>query len=139
MSVYSTNSPLSQYAINQQFAMDSRAKVKLGLLGYDQTGRQNAWGKISSWVPGHNLLLNKLAENVAENSGATDTFGNVKKDFDNRLNKNAIVGGAALAVGGVVTGNPTLAMKGLEMSSQFGGALAFDQNDLVTEGQYIYR
>ena len=139
MSVYGTNSPLSQYAIDPQFATDSKTKAKLGLLGYDQTGQQNAWGKISSWIPGLNLGLNKIAENVAENNGATDTMGNVGEDFDNRLNKNAIVGGAAMAVGGAVTGNPALAMKGLGMATQFGGALAFDQNNLVTEGQYIYR
>ncbi len=139
MSVFGSNSPLSQYAIDPQFATDPKTKAKLALAGYKYNGVQNSFGKFTSWIPGLNLGLNKIAENVAENNGATDTMGNVGEDFDNRLNKNAIVGGAAMGVAGAVTGNPALAMKGLGMATQFGGALAFDQNNLVTEGQYIYR
>ncbi len=139
MSVYGTSSPLSQYAIDPQFATDKKVKTGLGFAGYKPNGEQNLWGKITSWIPGVNLLMNKAAENIAEKNGATDTFENVKEDFDNRLDKTAVIGGAALGAAGLATGNMGLAKTGLGLSTQFGGALAFDQNNLVTEGQYIYR
>jgi len=136
--IFSNSSPLSQYADSPEFA-DKATQRKLALRGYDQTGQQNTWGKISSWIPGWGVALNKGAENVAERAGATDTMNNIQQDFDNRLNKLGIYAGVAMGAAGAATGNPQLAMQGLNMTTQFGGALAFDQNDLVTEGQYIYR
>ncbi len=136
--IFGTNTPLSQYADSPEFA-DKQTQRKLALAGYNATGQQNTWGKISSWIPGLGLGLNKRAENIAEKAGATDTMGNIQQDFDNRLDKLGIYGGVAMGALGVATGNPQLAVQGLNMTTQFGGALAFDQNDLVTEGQYIYR
>lgn len=136
--IYSTETPLSQYADSPEFA-DRATQRKLALAGYDQTGQQNTWGKISSWIPGLGLALNKKAERIAEKGGATDTMANVQQDFDNRVDKMGVYAGVVTGAAGIATGNPQLAMQGLNMTTQFGGALAFDQNDLVTEGQYIYR
>lgn len=138
--IYSTETPLSQYADSPEFA-DRATQRKLALAGYDQTGQQNTWGKISSAMFGgfSSLAANKLASSIAEKAGATDTMANIQQDFDNRLNKMGLVLGVAQGVGGAVTGNPQMAIQGLNTATQFGGALAFDQNDLVTEGQYIYR
>lgn len=134
--IYSTETPLSQYADSPDFA-DKATQRKLALLGYKQDGTQNLWGKITSW--GGSLGYNKLASSIAEKAGATDTMANIQQDFDNRLNKMGLVLGVAQGVGGAITGNPQMVIQGLNTTTQFGGALAFDQNDLVTEGQYIYR
>lgn len=134
--IYSTETPLSQYADSPDFA-DKATQKKLALLGYKQDGTQNLWGKITSW--GGSLGYNKLASSIAEKAGATDTMANIQQDFDNRLNKMGLVLGVAQGVGGAITGNPQMVIQGLNTTTQFGGALAFDQNDLVTEGQYIYR
>lgn len=134
--IYSTETPLSQYADSPDFA-DNATQRKLALLGYKQDGTQNLWGKITSW--GGSLGYNKLASSIAEKAGATDTMANIQQDFDNRLNKMGLVLGVAEGVGGAITGNPLMVTQGLNTAIQFGGALAFDQNDLVTEGQYIYR
>ena len=158
MSVYGTSSPLSQYAIDPQFATDSKTKAKLKLLGYDQTGQQTGFGKATSLIPGVGVGMNLAARGVAEKSGATDAWGNIKEDTDNRIMKTAIgvaagtaaVGGAAAlgAIGGAGSGalgtaiaanSGALISGGLGAGAKFGGALAFDQNNLVTEGQYIYR
>lgn len=136
--IYSTETPLSQYADSPDFA-DKATRRKLALLGYDQTGQQNLWGKMTSFAGLSSLGANKLASSIAEKAGATDTMANIQQDFDNRLNKMGLVQGVVQGVGGAISGNPQMAIQGLNTTTQFGGALAFDQNDLVTEGQYIYR
>lgn len=136
--IYSTETPLSQYADSPDFA-DNATQRKLALLGYKQDGTQNLWGKMTSFGSFNSLATNKLASSIAEKAGATDTMANIQQDFDNRLNKMGLVLGVAEGVGGAITGNPLMVTQGLNTAIQFGGALAFDQNDLVTEGQYIYR
>lgn len=136
--IYSTETPLSQYADSPDFA-DNATQRNLALLGYKQDGTQNLWGKMTSFGSLNSLGTNKLASSIAEKAGATDTMANIQQDFDNRLNKMGLVLGVAQGVGGAITGNPQMVIQGLNTTTQFGGALAFDQNDLVTEGQYIYR
>lgn len=136
--IYSTETPLSQYADSPDFA-DKATRRKLALLGYDQTGQQNTWGKLTSWAGFASLGANKVAARIAENNGATDAMANINQDFDNRVNKMGVVQGAVQAIGGAAMGNPQMAMQGLNTATQFGGSLAFDQNELITEGQYIYR
>ena len=136
--IFSQDSPLSQYYKPPEFA-DDKTQAKLALLGYNKQGQQNLFGKISSWIPGNNLVMNKLAENTARKSGAKDTMTNIQEDFDNRVNKLGIEAGVVMGAAGAVTGNPQLIGQGLSMTTKFGGALAFDQNDLTTEGGYIYR
>ena len=60
--IYSTETPLSQYADSPDFA-DKATQKKLALLGYKQDGTQNLWGKITSW--GGSLGYNKLASSIA--------------------------------------------------------------------------
>jgi len=136
--IYSTETPLSQYADSPDFA-DNATQRNLALLGYKQDGTQNLWGKMTSFGSFNSLATNKLASSIAEKAGATDTMANIQQDFDNRLNKMGLVLGVLQGAGGATTGNPQMVIQGLNTTTQFGGALAFDQNDLVTEGQYIYR
>ena len=152
--IFDTSTPLTQYYDAPDFATGI-TRTKLGLLGYDQTGQQNTWGKISSWIPGVNLLQNQIAKKVAGKGGAGDTALNIKQDFDNRLMKTGLVAGAAAgglgiagaagltgtgALGTFAAKNASQLMKsGLDLTTKSGGALAFDQNQLITEGQFIYR
>lgn len=136
--IYSTDSPLSQYYKPLDFA-DDKTSRKLAILGYKNSGEMNTWGKINSWIPGANLLYNKAAEKVASKGGARDSMLNIQQDFDNRVDKIGIEAGVGLGIAGAATGDPALIGQGLNMTTQFGGSLAFDQNELTTEGGYIYR
>lgn len=135
--IFSGQTPLSQYYAAPDYADNPIEKFRLAMAGYKANGEQNTFGKVMSWVPGYNLAANKQAQNIAK--GSDDTMHNIQQDWDNRLAKTGIVAGTALGVAGGVTGNPELAMQGLNMATTFGGQLAFDQNDLITEGQAIYR
>lgn len=153
MSVFSLEKPLSQYDISSNDWMENN---RLGWLGYNAQGEQNAWGKISSWIPALGVGMNLAARGIANKNGAQDTLDNLKEDTDNRLMKTAVgvgVGTAGLGIagglgafagtgfGGFLSKNAfDLAKTGLGMSANFGGQLAFDQeyNDLG-EQDYIYR
>ena len=136
--IFTGQTPLSQYYVPPDYVDNPADRARLAMLGYKPSGEQNTWGKIQSWVnPAFALGYNKIAQNVAK--GSEDTMHNIQEDWDNRLAKAGIWTGAAMAVGGAVTGNPQLIASGLQMGTKFGGQLAFDQNDLVTEGQAIYR
>ena len=128
---------MSQYYAAPDYVDNPLDRAKLAMSGYKPNGEQNAFGKVTSWIPGINLAQNAMAQKYAR--GSEDTMHNISEDFDNRLAKTAIVGGVAMCVAGGVTGNPMLLQKGLDLTTQFAGQLAFDQNDLVTEGQAIYR
>lgn len=135
--IFTSNTPLSQYYAAPDYVDNPADKFRLAMSGYKSTGEQNAWGKITSWIPGYNMLANKQAQRLAR--GSEDAMQNIGEDWDNRVAKTGIVAGTALGIAAGVTGNPQLAMKGLDMATTFGGQLAFDQNDLITEGQAIYR
>lgn len=151
--IFSEQSPLSQYAIDSDFADDATAR-KLAWLGYKPNGEQSTLGKISSWLPAVGVGLNLAARGVANKNGAEDALANIQQDTDNRLMKTAIGAGVATgglgvlgatgAIGGTVG---TWASKnafdlikgGLGMSANFGGQLAFDQEYDLSEQDYIYR
>lgn len=180
--IFSSDSPLSQQYIKPNFASGA-TRSKLALAGYDQTGQQTGWGKISSWIPGVGVALNYAAKGIAKHGGAGDTFSNIQEDTDNRWLKLGLEGAAATAafgglgvlgagaasgiggaggaaagataagsgsagalgaggtsfLGGLFGSSKDMLSNGLQAGLKFGGGLAFDQNDLVTEGQYIYR
>ncbi len=135
--IFTSNTPDSQYYAAPDYVDNPLDRAKLAFAGYKANGEQNAWGKTTSWIPGINLAQNAMAQKYAR--GSEDTMHNIGEDWDNRLAKNAIIGGVAMGVAGGVTQNPMLLQQGLDMTTQFAGQLAFDQNDLVTEGQAIYR
>ncbi len=135
--IFTSNTPSSQYYAAPDYVDNPRDVRRLAMAGYKPTGEQNAFGKIASWIPGINLAQNAMAQKYAR--GSEDAMHNIGEDWDNRVAKTAIVGGVAMGVAGGVTGNPMLLQKGLDLTTQFAGQLAFDQNDLVTEGQAIYR
>lgn len=135
--IFTSNTPLSQHYAAPDYVDNPIEKFRLAMAGYKANGEQNAFGKVTSWIPGFNLAANKQAEKIAR--GNEDTMHNIGEDWDNRVAKTGIVAGTALGIAGGVTENPQLAMQGLNMATTFGGQLAFDQNDLITEGQAIYR
>jgi hypothetical protein len=141
------------YATDPQYATGWE-KSRLAMLGYKNTGEQNTWGKINSWLPGVGIANNLRARRYSEKIGATDTWENIKEDTDNRLMKQgALVGGGLMAAGGFIaapaiaagglsaipSAATTLASSGLGMTSNFAGMLAFDQDDTTEESNYIYR
>lgn len=151
MAVFSEQAPLSQYAIEPDYLNDN----KLAWLGYKNDGSQSTWGKISSWIPGVGVGMNLAARGIANKNGAEDTLDMLKQDTDNRIMKTAV--GAGVAMGGVgalgaagalgagsfgtfAANNALgLAKTGLGMSANFGGQLAFDQQEEADFGDYIYR
>ena len=140
MSVFTTDNPSSQYAINPQYAT-GQSKAALALTGYKANGSQNGWWQVSSWIPGIGLELNQAGKGIAKNAGATDSFENISEDTDNRIQKLGVEGGLAMSGVGAFTGNPQLIAKGLSMSANFGGQLAFDQTGmgLTDDFNYVYR
>jgi len=82
--------PTSKFYISPDYDTSLFRKIALGALGYNSNGSQNVFGKITSWLPGYNVLSNLAAQNVA--SG--DTKQNIGDDLDNRLAKNQIGLGA---------------------------------------------
>jgi len=136
--IFSNQTPLSQYYAPPDYVDNPADAARLRMLGYKPSGEQTTWGKIQSWLnPIGSLSSNKLAQKVAR--GSEDAMHNIQQDWDNRLAKMGIVAGAGMTVAGAMAGNPELAMQGVQMGVKFGGQLAFDQNDLITEGQAIYR
>jgi hypothetical protein len=136
MPIFNNSSPLVEYAINPKYATGF-AKTRLAMLGYNSNGQQNAIGKISSWVPGLNILNNIEAKHVAEKSGAKTSAMNIGEDFDNRVDKLGIEAGVVQGLVGGFTGNPEQLLSGLKTATTYTGSLAFDQND-IQEGDSIY-
>jgi hypothetical protein len=153
MATFSLSRPQSMYATDPQYATGSE-KLGLALRGYKATGEQNTFGKVMSWMPALGLAQNAMARNYAERIGATDTWENVKEDTDNRLMKQGVIAGAGLMAAGGIVAAPAiaagglaavpaaagaLASSGLDMTSNFAGMLAFDQDEDSEDSNYIYR
>lgn len=138
MATFSLSRPQSMYANEPDYLQEG--KLGLALLGYKPTGEQNTWGKINSWMGTSGITTNALARGYAEKRGATDTWENIKEDTDNRMKKLGVQAGVAMSVAGGITGNPQMVGQGLNMTSNFAGQLAFDQNTgLTDDSEYIYR
>lgn len=154
--IFTSQTPLSQYYVPPDYVDNPADRAKMAWAGYKPSGEQSTWGKISSWIPGVNLLQNKAAEKASR--GSEDAMQNVQEDFQNRITKTAVglgivgaglgglgalgvIGGAGSGAFGTFVGanSQALMQGGLNLATKFGGQLAFDQNDLVTEGQAIYR
>ena len=102
MAIFNTELPKSEFYIPPDYETSPAKKLALAFMGYNSRGEENAWGKISSWIPGASLLDNWKATQIA--SG--DTKKNIKANFDERLSKTqvglgvakaALSGGASLA------------------------------------------
>lgn len=138
MATFDLSRPQSMYASEPDYLKEGQ--LGLSLLGYKPTGEQNTWGKISSWMGLAGVGANAAARHYTEKRGATDTWENIKEDTDNRLMKFGTQAGVGVAAAGAVTGNPQLIGTGLNMTSNFAGQLAFDQDTgMLDDAEYIYR
>lgn len=93
MAIFNTELPKSEFYIPPDYETSPAKKLALAFMGYNSRGEENAWGKVSSWIPGASLLDNWKATQIA--SG--DTKKNIKANFDERLSKTQVGLGVAKA------------------------------------------
>ena len=109
MAIFNTELPKSEFYIPPDYETSPAKKLALAFMGYNSRGEENAWGKVSSWIPGASLLDNWKATQIA--SG--DTKKNIKANFDERLSKTQVglgVAKAALTSGASLASTDTSAL-----------------------------
>lgn len=141
MATFTETLPSSQFFGAPDYVTDRRHKIALSLLGYNATGQQNTWGKISSWLmPGHAVVANRAAKKIAKQTGARDTTENINDDFDNRVAKAMTMFNVAKIAGGAATGNPQLIQSGIQGGAQSIGTLmnAGSGANMADDAETIY-
>jgi hypothetical protein len=129
--LFDQTNPSSAYWTPPKLASGG-AKTRLALFGYKADGSQNTWGKISSWIPGANLMTNISAQQVARGEGLTDVANNVAADTDNRLQKLSTLMSVGKTVAGAITANPDMIQSGIQGVTQgVSGAIQAGSDDDV--------